>query len=64
MSETPSPRRADPKLLEMLFCPLTKTPLRYDAIKQELISDKAKLAYPIREGIPIMLADEARRLDE
>jgi uncharacterized protein YbaR (Trm112 family) len=59
-----SPRRIDPHLLDILVCPLTKTPLRYDAAKQELISDKAKLAFPIREGIPIMLADEARKLDE
>lgn len=54
----------DPKLLEILVCPLTKTSLRYDAIAGELISDKAKLAYPIRDGIPIMLVDEARKLEE
>jgi len=53
----------DPKLLEILVCPVTKGPLEYDAAKQELISRSAKLAYPIRDGIPIMLADEARRLD-
>ena len=53
----------DPKLLEILVCPLTKGPLEYDAGKQELISRSAKLAYPIRDGIPIMLADEARALD-
>ncbi len=53
----------DPKLLEILVCPLTKGPLRYDAAAQELISDQAKLAYPIRDGIPIMLADEARPLN-
>ena len=53
----------DPKLLQILVCPLTKTSLRYDKDKQELISDKAKLAFPIRDGIPIMLADEARELD-
>ena len=53
----------DPKLLEILVCPLTKGPLEYDAAKQELISRKAKLAYPIRDGIPIMLPEEARRLD-
>jgi uncharacterized protein len=52
----------DPKLLEILVCPLTKSTLRYDSAKQELISDKAGLAYPIRDGIPIMLADEARKL--
>ncbi len=52
----------DPKLLEILVCPLTKGPLRYDEAKQELISQKAGLAYPIRDGIPIMLIDEAREL--
>jgi uncharacterized protein YbaR (Trm112 family) len=54
----------DPKLLEMLVCPLTKAPLRYDAVKNELVSDQAHLAYPIRDGVPIMLVDEARSLDE
>ena len=54
----------DPKLLEILVCPLTKGPLDYDAKAQELISRQAKLAYPIRDGIPIMLPDEARRIDE
>jgi uncharacterized protein YbaR (Trm112 family) len=53
----------DPKLLEILVCPLTKSMLEYDAAKQELISRAAKLAYPIRDGIPIMLPEEARRLD-
>ena len=53
----------DPKLLEILVCPVSKEPLRYDAENQELISDTAKLAYPIRDGIPIMLPDEARALD-
>jgi uncharacterized protein YbaR (Trm112 family) len=53
----------DPKLLEILVCPLTKGPLEYDAERQELVSRSAKLAYPIRDGIPIMLADEARKLD-
>ena len=53
----------DPKLLEILVCPLTKGPLEYDSDKQELISRSAKLAYPIRGGIPIMLPEEARRLD-
>jgi uncharacterized protein YbaR (Trm112 family) len=52
----------DPKLLELLVCPLTKLPLTYDAAKQELVSEKAGLAYPIRDGIPIMLVDEARKL--
>ena len=53
----------DPKLLEILVCPLTKGPLRYDAEAQELISDQAGLCYPIRDGIPIMLVDEARPID-
>lgn len=53
----------DPKLLEILVCPLTKSTLRYDKDAQELISEQAKLAYPIRDGIPIMLVDEARALD-
>ena len=57
-------RRIDPKLLEILVCPLTKTSLEYDAERQELISRAAGLAYPIRDGIPIMLPDEARPLDE
>ena len=55
--------RLDPKLLEILVCPLTKSTLHYDRDKQELVSQQAKLAYPIRDGIPIMLPDEARRLD-
>lgn len=54
----------DPRLLEILVCPLTKTTLRYDGERQELISDAAKLAYPIRDGVPIMLADEARTLED
>ena len=54
----------DPKLLEILVCPLTKAPLRYDREAQELISEEAGLAYPIRDGIPIMLVDEARALRE
>jgi uncharacterized protein YbaR (Trm112 family) len=54
----------DPKLLEILVCPLTKGPLIYDREKQELISKRANLAYPIRNGIPIMLPEEARNLDE
>jgi uncharacterized protein YbaR (Trm112 family) len=53
----------DPKLLEILVCPLTKTALRYDQGAQELISEAAKLAFPIRDGIPIMLTDEARPLE-
>ena len=54
----------DPKLLEILVCPLTKTTLEYNRERQELISRAAKLAYPIRDGIPIMLPEEARKLDE
>jgi uncharacterized protein YbaR (Trm112 family) len=54
----------DPRLLEILVCPLTKAPLTYDRAAQELISVEAGLAYPIRDGIPIMLVDEARPLDE
>lgn len=54
----------DPKLLEILVCPVTKATLRYDRERQELISLEAGLAYPIRDGIPIMLVDEARRLDD
>ena len=53
----------DPKLLEILVCPVTKGPLVYDRARQELVSKKAGLAYPIRDGIPIMLPDEARVLD-
>ncbi len=53
----------DQKLLEILVCPLTKGPLEFDRDKQELISRQAKLAYPIRDGIPIMLVEEARKLD-
>jgi uncharacterized protein YbaR (Trm112 family) len=67
MTTTPSTERpssgVDPKLLEILVCPLTKGPLEYDAARQELVSRKAKLAFPIRDGIPIMLPEEARRLD-
>jgi uncharacterized protein YbaR (Trm112 family) len=65
--ETPVPveaTRVDPKLLELLVCPLTKSSLDYDSERQELISRQAKLAYPIRDGIPIMLPEEARALTE
>ena len=55
--------RIDPRLLEILVCPLTKATLEYDAARQELISRPAKLAYPIRDGIPIMLPEEARPLE-
>jgi uncharacterized protein YbaR (Trm112 family) len=54
----------DPRLLEVLVCPLTKAPLSYDRVAQELISVEAGLAYPIRDGIPIMLVDEARPLGD
>lgn len=64
MAETAAPRKVDPKLLEILVCPVTKTNLEYDAEAQELISRAAKLAYPIRDGIPIMIPDEARPLDD
>jgi uncharacterized protein YbaR (Trm112 family) len=53
----------DAKLLEILVCPVTKGPLTYDKEKQELVSKSARLAYPIRDGIPVMLEDEARRLE-
>ena len=53
----------DPKLLEILVCPITKGPLVYDKEKQELVSKSARLAYPIRDDIPVMLEDEARRLE-
>jgi uncharacterized protein YbaR (Trm112 family) len=58
------PPDVDPQLLEILVCPLTKAPLRYDRAAQELISVQAGLAYPIRDGIPIMLVDEARPLED
>ena len=57
-------REIDPKLLEILVCPVTKTTLEYDREGQELVSRAARLAYPIRDGIPILLEEEARRLEE
>ena len=54
----------DPKLLDLLVCPLTKGPLKYDRDNNELVSEQARLAYPIRDGIPIMLIGEARSLDD
>ena len=64
---TASPERpentVDPKLLEILVCPLTRGQLEFDAARQELVSRSAKLAYPIRDGIPIVLPEEARKLD-
>ncbi|SEO21392.1 hypothetical protein SAMN04490248_102281 [Salinihabitans flavidus] len=59
---TPSPA-FDRRMLEALVCPVTQTTLEYDAEKQELLSRRARLAFPIREGIPVMLVDEARKLD-
>lgn len=56
-------KSVDPRLLEVLVCPVTKSTLRYDREKQELISDSARLAYPIRDGVPIMLPDEAREIE-
>ena len=68
MSETPHPPETtvevDPRLLEILVCPVTHGPLEYDRERGELISRSAKLAYPIRDGVPIMLPDEARELEE
>ena len=64
MNEQSVPSGIDPKLLEILVCPLTKQALRYDRERQELVSAAAGLAFPIRDGIPIMLVDEARRLDD
>jgi hypothetical protein len=58
------PSEIDPRLLEILVCPLTKAPLRYDRARQELVSEEAGLAYPVRDGIPIMLVEEARPLGE
>ena len=59
----PEPTRIDPRLLEILVCPLTKSTLEYDSARQELISRSARLAFPIRDGIPIMLPEEARRIE-
>ena len=68
MSEPSAPKtpaeRVDPKLLELLVCPLTKGPLTYDEKAQELISPKARLAYPIMNGVPLMTADAARHLND
>lgn len=60
---TGDPVRLDPDLLDILVCPVTRTPLRYDPAAGELVSDAAGLAYPIRDGVPVMLVEEARRLD-
>ncbi|KAA0123919.1 Trm112 family protein [Methylobacterium sp. P1-11] len=64
LTPTVEATRVDPKLLEILVCPLTKGTLEYDSARQELISRSAKLAYPIRDGIPIMLPEEARQLTD
>jgi uncharacterized protein YbaR (Trm112 family) len=70
MSETPEASvpdvaaEVDPRLLEVLVCPVTHGPLEYDRAAGELISRSAKLAYPIRDGVPIMLPDEARELED
>lgn len=61
--ENPAHIEVDPKLLEILVCPVSKSTLSYNKDSQELISEKARLAYPIRDGIPIMLPEEARNLD-
>jgi uncharacterized protein YbaR (Trm112 family) len=64
MTDASDPTKTvDPRLLEVLVCPVTKTTLRYDRERQELISEAARLAFPIRDGVPIMLPDEARSLD-
>jgi uncharacterized protein YbaR (Trm112 family) len=62
MSDTTPPVPVDPRLLEILVCPVTRGPLVYDRARGELVSHKAGLAYPIRDGIPIMLPEEARTL--
>ena len=59
-----SASRTDARVLQWLVCPVTKTALTYDEARQELISRAARLAYPIRDGIPVMLPDEARALDD
>lgn len=56
-------KEVDPKLLDILVCPLTKTPLEYDAARQELVSRQARLAFPIRGGVPVMIVSEARPID-
>jgi len=63
-SEPDARPRVDPRLLEILVCPVTRAQLTYDPVRQELISRAARLAYPIRDGVPIMLPEEARKLDD
>jgi hypothetical protein len=62
--EPDSRSRVDPRLLEILVCPVTRAELTYDPVRQELVSRAARLAYPIRDGVPIMLPEEARKLDD
>ncbi len=64
MSETTQQRAIDPRLLEILVCPATRSKLTYDSVRNELVSKSARLAYPIRDGVPIMLSGEARELGE
>ena len=64
VTPTPPPAEIDPRLLEVLVCPVTRAPLFYDRARGELVSNAAKLAYPIRDGVPIMLPEEARSLEE
>lgn len=63
MSAAATASEIDPRLLEVLVCPASRGPLRYDREAQELVSDQARLAYPVRDGVPILLVDEARDLD-
>lgn len=64
VNKNQAPSGVDPRLLEILVCPVTRAPLEYDRDANELISKKAGLAYPIRDGVPIMLEDEARKLED
>jgi uncharacterized protein YbaR (Trm112 family) len=64
MSETPASASLDPRLLEVLVCPVTRAPLTYDRARSELVSKSARLAYPVRDGVPVMLPEEARPLTE
>ncbi|HWE99469.1 MAG TPA: Trm112 family protein [Caulobacteraceae bacterium] len=64
MSDEPHSQDLDPRLLEILVCPVTRGPLQYDREAQELVSRSARLAYPVRSGVPIMLPEEARELGE
>jgi len=64
MSEASVPHALDPRLLEVLVCPVTRGPLTFDRAKGELVSKNARLAYPVRDGVPVMLPEEARDLAE